>query len=73
MYENYFSLGLNLIHIGVIMKMYRLIEKLQELKALLENNIVSKEWYYRELDELIRYAKNKDEIKMINTYKDLDI
>ena len=53
--------------------MNRLIEQLQELKALLTNRVISKEWYYRELDELIKYAGNKDEIKIINEYKDLEI
>ena len=50
-----------------------LTQKLQELKAMVLNGIVSKEWYFRELDELIKYADNKTEIKLINQCKDLQI
>ena len=52
--------------------MKKLIQELQELKALLTNNIVSKEWYYRELDEMLKHARGKEEIALINQYKNLD-
>ena len=52
--------------------MKKLIQQLQELKALFVNGIVSKEWYNKELDELIRYANSKEEIEIIHSYKDID-
>lgn len=52
--------------------MKKLIQQLQELKALYTNGIVSKEWYIRELSELIRYANNKEEIELIHSYMDID-
>lgn len=51
----------------------KLNQDLQELKALFINGVVSKEWYLREIDDRIRYASNKEEIELINKYKDLDI
>ena len=53
--------------------MKKLTQELQELKALLINGIVSKDYYFKELDELIKYARNKEEITLINSYKDLDV
>ena len=47
----------------------KLQSELQQLKALLLNGIITRDWYYRELDEMIKYASNQDEIKMINAYK----
>ena len=49
--------------------MNKIYETLQRLKSLLTLKVITKEEYYRELDELIRYAKNKEEIKAINSYK----
>ena len=53
--------------------MKRLVSELEELKALFINNIITKEYYIRELDDLIRYANDKEEIKLIQSYRDLDI
>ena len=53
--------------------MKRLISKLEELKSLFINNIISKEYYMRELDDLIKYANDKDELKLIHSYRDLEI
>lgn len=52
--------------------MSRLIQDLQELKALLISGIISKEYYFREIDEMLKYANNRDEIALINSYKNLD-
>ena len=49
--------------------MKELNKKLLELKSMLTLQVITKEEYYRELDDLIRYANSKEEIKIINSYK----
>lgn len=53
--------------------MKKLISELRRLEELFINGVISKENYLRELDELIKNAKNKDEISLIHKYKDLEV
>ena len=53
--------------------MKKLNRYLQELKSKYLTGIITKQQYLRELDDMIKYAENREQIEFINSYKDLDI